>query len=122
MQLLLLDNRKIYSTDKVKIRLRELKCQNEETIREISAARAKLPPTADRNVSAHNKEQPSSPPRKRNEVNCAENSGDSSSSVEHPVIGLHTGDEEEVEVCENDGNYHSNFSCFVLVMLHHQVG
>ena len=104
MQFLLLDNRKIYSTDKVKIRLLELECQNQERTRENSAARAKLPGTADRNLLAHNKKQPSSPPRKRNEVNYVENSGDSSSSVEYPVIGAHTDDEGEDERCENDGN------------------
>ena len=92
-QLLLLDNRKIYTMDKTKIRTLELKINKEEAARKKSQDRAALPPTSE--LSDH-QELPSK--RQRKQVDYAEESGDSSSSVEYPVIGAHTDDEDE------DGN------------------
>ena len=68
-QLLLLDIRKISTTDKVKSRTLEIKIQEKENADMKSAARAKLPPSSDKSSTDY-KELPAS--RKRILVNYAE--------------------------------------------------
>ena len=92
--LLLLDNRKVYSTDKTKIRSLELKCQKEEAARKKTEARAKLPSTASKDTPANQEDLPAKR-KTRQDVSYREESGDSSSSVEYPVEGTHTDEEEE---------------------------
>ena len=124
-RLLLLGNRKIYSTDKNKIQKFELAKKKEDAARKRTEARAALPSTSSKNVAKSNVAPPAvvnSPPkptvlnptapvlpvskdasnskseqkkRSKKEVNYKENSGDSTSSVEYPVEGRHTDEESE---------------------------
>ena len=126
LQLLLLGNRKVYSTDKQKI-------QRFETSKKKSEARAALPSTSSKQAAKNSQSgsksnNPVSPKPKqqasqeisgsnlksslqssevndkkrstRKEVNYKEASGNSTSSVEYPVEGKHTDDESEAEVSD----------------------
>ena len=124
-RLLLLGNRKIYSTDKNKIQKFELAKKKDDAARKRTAARAALPSTSSKNVAKSKIAPPavanSSPnptvlnptapilpvskdvsntksegkKRSKKEVNYKEDSGDSTSSVEYPVEGRHTDEESE---------------------------
>jgi len=129
LQLLLLGNRKVYSTDKQKI-LRF------EASKKKSEARAALPSTSSKQAAKNSQSgskssNPVSPKAKqqvsqensglsqqnlksslqssevddkkrstRKEVNYKETSGNSTSSVEYPVEGKHTDDESEAEASD----------------------
>jgi len=93
--LLLLDNRKTYSTDKTKIRSLELRSQKEEAAKKKSEARAKLPSTASKDTPAIQEDLPAKR-KNRQDVSYREESGDSSSSVEYPVEGTHTDEEGQL--------------------------
>ena len=107
-QLLLLDNRKIYTMDKTKIKNVEAYCKKQDALVKNSEARAALPPTsenlldklpikkpAQKQQSKSLKGGKSSGTRLRKEVCYNEQSEYSSSSVERPDFGVHTDDETE---------------------------
>ena len=123
-QLLLLGNRKVYSTDKAKIQKYQQNKNKEEAARKKSEARAALPSTSTkqpakdqilprnsdasiRGSSAQSKEkdksnektlkEPGSGEKRKvnKDVNYREESGESSSSAEFPVEGKHTDEDSE---------------------------
>ena len=107
-QLLLLDNRKIYTMDKTKIKNVEAYCKKQDALVKNSEARAALPPTsenlldklpikkpAQKQQSKSLKGGKSSGTRLRKEVCYNKQSEYSSSSVERPDFGVHTDDETE---------------------------
>ena len=126
-QLLLLGNRKVYSTEKAKIQKYQQNRNKEEAARKKGEARAALPSTSTKQpakdqILPPNTEVPlrsssAKPKQKDNsntkisrksesagkrkvskEVNYREESGESSSSVEYPREGKHTDDESEGRV------------------------
>ena len=117
-QLLLLDNRKIYSLDRTRIKSIEAKCKKLEAIAKKSEARAALPSTS----SASNNKAPAPKPsvkeqpkasestehskktRARKEVNYREESENSTSSAESHTLERHTDDESELEGASDPGN------------------
>ena len=128
-QLLLLGNRKIYSSDKNKISRVEASKKKEDAAQKRSEARAALPSTsskpslknsastkpsaqasakASQNDSSATekptKAQDNSNEKKRRSskpVNYKEGSGTSTSSVEYPVEGTHTDEESEANVSDS---------------------
>ena len=131
-RLLLLGNRKVYTTDKAKIQKFELARKKEEAIKKKSEARANLPSTSAKNAakipvdprqtcnplpestasklaapipspSKATKSDSDGKRRARKDINYKEDSGHSSSSVEYPVEGRHT-DEESDEQRSEQGN------------------
>ena len=101
LQLLLLDNRKVYSTDKVKIKQVESKLKKQQR----SSARANLPHISDTNAESDSilkssapmpQRTPAGKPRRRIEDSSSSSeSGYSSSEILYPVEGKHTSSESE---------------------------
>ena len=132
-RLLLLGNRKVYTTDKNKIHKFELARKKEDSMKKKSEARANLPSTSTKlsanpppiinsfaesnasktgtsnfpasKASASNvsKSEPEGKRRARKEINYKEDSGNTTSSVEYPVEGKHT-DEESGEEISDQGS------------------
>ena len=121
-QLLLLGNRKVYSTDKQKIQRVEQSKRKDEATKKRSEARAALPPTSskqsakhsvdpsvltkakqDKSIKASNQSSSELNQKRssRKEINYNEASGNSSSSVEYPVEGKHTDDESQREASDS---------------------
>ena len=127
--LLLLGNRKVYTSDKAKIQKFELAKKKDDAIKKKSEARANLPSTSAKNAvknpanppptsnsvaesTASKPAAPILPPSKavksdsegkrraRKEINYKEDSGNSTSSVEYPVEGKHTDEEYDGEKSE----------------------
>ena len=125
-RLLLLGNRKVYSTNKSKIQKFELQKKKDDAAAKKSEARAALPSISSKNPAKDKPTPPASsnslndsaaksivqsPPaakevpksnsetkrRSVKEINYKEDSGNSTSSVEYPVEGKHTDDESEGE-------------------------
>ena len=117
-QLLLLDNRKIYSLDRTRSKSIEAKCKKQEAIAKKSEARAALPstssasndkapapkPSAKEQTKASESTKHSKKTRARKDVNYREESENSTSSAESHTLEKHTDDESELEGASDPGN------------------